>query len=212
MQCSIHVGLPSGSVSQKIIPEMEGRNSWWAFISGRPESEWNPPKKSKTQKQRCQSRGMRAFSDDSRGLEGPSAQTYRLNEEGEIELATASEAEGFLPTPSGTPAPESGPSTAEQESSTALPNAPSHAHKPREPTPLLLKPIDHVSFLSNFLEILCLCGPRRPEICITSTHVFHPLDKPSFGTTTRSGLPYHRNTCTMDIRSSIPGRRPRFRR
>lgn len=33
------------------MPDMKARDSWWAFINGRPEIEWNPPRKTKKQHQ-----------------------------------------------------------------------------------------------------------------------------------------------------------------
>ena len=135
------------------MPDKKERGAWWAFLSGRPESEWNPPKKPKAmkvQRQKFQGGGMRAFSE---GTDSHPAQTYRLNEDGEVELTTSGASTTFLPTPTGTPAPEPGPSITSTEQKGAS-NPSSMTHGPREPTPLLLKSIDHVRSLRGpyFLE------------------------------------------------------------
>ena len=33
------------------MPDMKAREAWWAYINGRPEIEWNPPRKPKKQRQ-----------------------------------------------------------------------------------------------------------------------------------------------------------------
>ena len=111
-QPTINVQAPLPS---NMIPEMRNRVGWWAFIAGAPESEWNPPKKPKTNKDRRFGKGMRGFPEEE-GLEG------------ELESV---EAESSLPTPHGTPPPPD--QLLEGESATR-----------REPTPFMLHLIDEV--------------------------------------------------------------------
>ncbi|KAL5530010.1 hypothetical protein ACEPAF_6267 [Sanghuangporus sanghuang] len=49
LQSTIGVELPSlpSSGQSKLMPEKKERDKWWAFINGRPEHEWNPPKSPK---------------------------------------------------------------------------------------------------------------------------------------------------------------------
>ena len=94
---------------------MRDRAGWWAFIAGAPESEWNPPKKFKTNRDKQYGKGMHGFSDEE-------------DLPGELEGA---EAEACLPTPHGTPSP-----------SDQLPEGESRTS--REPTPTMLRLIDEV--------------------------------------------------------------------
>jgi hypothetical protein len=112
---------------------MKERECWWAFLSGKPAEEWDPPKKSKqNQNARKFQRGMRAFADDNDDprTEGPSAGSSR------------DEAREMRPMNDDTEAspPLSGPS----DSSAGLGGTP--IYKPREPTPSLLRLIDQVCF------------------------------------------------------------------
>lgn len=113
-QPTINVQVP---LPPNTIPEMKNRAGWWEFIAGAPESEWNPPKKPKANKNRKFRRGMRGFAD-----EGP---------QGELEGA---ETEAFLPTPHATPSPS-------DQSPEGEPRI------QREPTPTMLRLIDEVRFL-----------------------------------------------------------------
>ncbi|KAF9268149.1 hypothetical protein L218DRAFT_853784 [Marasmius fiardii PR-910] len=62
-QPTIHVeNPPSGSA--RVMPDIKERALWWEFLAGKPESEWNPPKKMKSSKQRKLGRGLRAFTPD----------------------------------------------------------------------------------------------------------------------------------------------------
>jgi hypothetical protein len=46
------------------MPDKKDRDLWWAFLSGRPEEEWNPPKKPKIHKTRQRLQPTRAFAGD----------------------------------------------------------------------------------------------------------------------------------------------------
>ena len=115
-QPTINVQAP---LPPNTIPDMRNRAGWWAFIAGAPESEWNPPKKPKVDKNKKFRTGLRGFADEV---------DLQYDSEG-------AEAEATLPTPHGTPSPPSqllddGPRTQ------------------REPTPTMLRLIDEVwSFL-----------------------------------------------------------------
>lgn len=62
------------------MPDKKERDLWWAFLSGRPEREWNPPKKPKVHKaQRLQSN--RAFAEEE--------ETVLLYEVPQVDAATA---------------------------------------------------------------------------------------------------------------------------
>jgi len=131
MQCTTRIDRPSGT-SQKRLPDKKDRDAWWAFLSGRPEIEWNPPKKPKapTAKQQRQQRygtggGIRGFSDEWTAVD-PTP-----------EISYTDDPSFSLPTPSGTPAPGGeGPSSDRSAEMLAEVQA-------REPTPLLLRYIDH---------------------------------------------------------------------
>ncbi len=43
------------------MPDKQDRELWWAFLSGKPETEWNPPKQPKQRKIKP---GMRAFREE----------------------------------------------------------------------------------------------------------------------------------------------------
>lgn len=46
------------------MPDKKDRDLWWAFLSGRPEREWNPPKKPKIHKMHQRLQPTRAFAGD----------------------------------------------------------------------------------------------------------------------------------------------------
>jgi hypothetical protein len=103
--------------------------------------------KSKRQKGKYR-KGMRGFSDDSGSdsHESPIYQeTWHINDEGEVELALRIDPSESLPTPSGTPRP-----AAPLEASDGIrPDSSASQDKqqeltPREPTPTLIKHLDHV--------------------------------------------------------------------
>ncbi|KAF8351591.1 survival motor neuron interacting protein 1-domain-containing protein [Amanita rubescens] len=62
-QPTIHVEYTPGGAGRKTMPDKKDRDLWWAFLSGKLETEWNPPKKPKVHKaQRVQSN--RAFAEE----------------------------------------------------------------------------------------------------------------------------------------------------
>lgn len=132
------------------MPEKKDRDMWWAFLSGKPESEWNPSKKarSKANKQ-PPARGMRAWDDPSREdseIAGPSSSSV-WNDEGEVEEVLRVNPAETLPSPVGTPTPLEHLEETSQISPIMDPCLPEEILKPREPTTELLRKINEVSLL-----------------------------------------------------------------
>ncbi|KAJ7180303.1 hypothetical protein C8R43DRAFT_972551 [Mycena crocata] len=139
-QPTIHIHQPARKDNRKLIPELKERDLWWAFLSGKPEEEWDIPKKSKNA--RKSQRGMRAFADDDASMEAPSVGPSYDEGPETRPMVDDTESQPQLPTPSGSPAPV--------ERSTELGSPLNHTgeedgtlmYKPREPTPSLLGLID----------------------------------------------------------------------
>jgi len=152
-QPTIHINIHRST--HKIMPDRKERDHWWAFLSGRPESEWNPPKKPKKQNNRYErygdiNRGMRGFAAEPAIYEQSSStrvvpgQHYvHRHDEGEVELAVTVNPAESLPTPSGTPAPPD--LNTEARLIEDSPSAPISVivPAPPEPTPTLVRDIDH---------------------------------------------------------------------
>jgi hypothetical protein len=118
------------------MPDKRERDLWWAFVEGKPESEWNPPKRLPANRQIHGKQKMRAFPD--RELENSEVvrDVWHINDEGEVELALRPDGRDSLPTPSGSPLPPETSSAADQKHTPEW--------KRREPTPSLMRDIDHV--------------------------------------------------------------------
>jgi hypothetical protein len=140
------------------MPEKKERDLWWAYLAGKPESDWNPPKmpkqspKPKASKRR---RGMRGFADDAGSYECPQQESWQ-NDEGEVEKVLRVDPVESLPTPTCSPEPpEASTSRADQlvgPSSTMLHVQRPTVLKPREPMPSLLKHIDQVRCVSSLIS------------------------------------------------------------
>ncbi|KAJ7094580.1 hypothetical protein B0H15DRAFT_946980 [Mycena belliarum] len=135
VQPTIHIQQSARTDNRKLLPDLKERDLWWAFLSGRPASEWDIPKKLKQgQIARRFQRGMRAFADDDDSTtEVPYAETSRdgaRDTPDKLPIKEDTEARPRLPTPSDTSAP-TGPVAPEDI-----------IYAPREPTPSLLKLID----------------------------------------------------------------------
>ncbi|KAJ3525240.1 hypothetical protein NMY22_g10661 [Coprinellus aureogranulatus] len=127
-------------LGRRLFPEKKERDLWWAFLEGRAEQEWNiSPKKSKKKTQgRKVTHGLRAWADEDE--HGEAAETVihessLLNDEGEVEEALKPDPAELLPTPTGTPAPESMDSSLDREGESLL-------LSPREPSPRFLSLIN----------------------------------------------------------------------
>jgi len=131
------------------MPEKKDRDMWWAFLSGKPESEWNPCKKARGKaEKRPPARGMRGWDDSSReDSEIVAAANNSVgNDECEVEEVLRVNPADILPSPVGTPIP------LEHLEATSPPNLmdhylPEEISNPREPTTELLRKINEVSFL-----------------------------------------------------------------
>ncbi|KAI0332409.1 hypothetical protein GY45DRAFT_1433094 [Cubamyces sp. BRFM 1775] len=191
VQPTIHVRIPDAS--SKIMPDKKERDLWWAFLAGRPESEWNPPKKPKQPKtsrwqQRNAKKGMGAiaFADD---LHENASLSYDAPDCGSVEAgpsstnfevpvdAATNDATESLPTPSGTPAPPEVPADISMTSELDAVTAPSVPLVciPREPTPMLMQYIDHryaihlLMYFTHWIN-LRLDSPTLPMTDITQSH------------------------------------------
>ncbi|KAH8118716.1 hypothetical protein DFH11DRAFT_1568843 [Phellopilus nigrolimitatus] len=165
VQATIGVEFPAAPASasgrSKRMPEKKERDSWWAFINGRPECEWNPPKKSRKSKpeRSRHARGMRSWDDGADELaqyevsymdyteEPPAPEAFVVNEDGEVAEEPAGstgqlleEAVEFLPTPFATPQPEV--RYRNPGSDPMCQKAQNDSGRPQQPTPALLKLMD----------------------------------------------------------------------
>lgn len=138
------------------MPEKKDRDMWWAFLQGKPESDWIPVSKSKGKHKKYQyqasSRKLRAWPD-----EPPSRPEYnessQYNDEGEVEQVLREDPADSLPSPAGTPVPlpleylegMMQPSASGSGGSGLCYTSADKEHRPREPTTMLLKLIDGVS-------------------------------------------------------------------
>ncbi|TFK92826.1 hypothetical protein K466DRAFT_538980 [Polyporus arcularius HHB13444] len=151
-QPTIHIHMPNSS--SKMMPDRKERDLWWAFFAGRPESEWNPPKKPKQPKptrwqQRNMKKGLAVKEEAPDDTVLPYDVSDAANESnGALSLAAApcsistglplvsAPAHGASHTNQASPyAPDAGPLAEDGE----IPLV----YLPREPTPGLLQHIDH---------------------------------------------------------------------
>ncbi|KDR83932.1 hypothetical protein GALMADRAFT_54455 [Galerina marginata CBS 339.88] len=151
-QPTIHVGTANAG-SRRLMPDKKDRDMWWAFLSGRPDSEWNPTKKSKGKLKKLQSlgQGMRAWTDADDPAQNVPADTLtynswqQRNDDREVEQELRMDVSETLPSAVGTPVPldclegliQSSSSVAEPSSALT-----EEVLVPREPTTALLKSID----------------------------------------------------------------------
>lgn len=168
------------------MPDKKQRGQWWAFLEGRPQSEWNPPKKASKQKDNF-SQGMRGFSservvedmhNDTHLPYDNSQETWRINDEGEVEKALIVDPTDSLPTPSGTPAPidpQAMDYTSAAVSVTEAAPAPTTQSTALRPTLSLLSQIDHVC--NVFSRVVSQKLIPVLEIFTAPRHVFHTLDQ-----------------------------------
>ncbi|KAK0498566.1 hypothetical protein EDD18DRAFT_1308743 [Armillaria luteobubalina] len=137
-QPTANVQLPQVP-GNRLMPDKKERDYWWAYLSGKPESEWNPPKKPKYNKKH---KGMRAFADDSdtEVTYGVVQETWKINGDGDVELASqvgSASVQGSSLSNSG---PVNETRAIFDKASLGENNPPSY--EPRPLTPLLLQHID----------------------------------------------------------------------
>ncbi|KII94944.1 hypothetical protein PLICRDRAFT_96767 [Plicaturopsis crispa FD-325 SS-3] len=184
IQPTIGVRYTPHEPNDKLMPDKKERDLWWAFLAGRPASDWNPPKKNTlnayARKRRRFGYGMRSFSEDPEPepeqeddpQDSQARETWHINDEGEVELALREDPAESLPTPSGTPAPQE--QSADAEHTVTVSDEPC-ALKPREPTPTLLQHIDQrmslhlLMYFTHWIN-LHLRQPDPPSSCLTETH------------------------------------------
>ena len=171
-------------------------------MTGQPQSVWDPPKKPKQPKNNRrwggQSQGSQgygvdtlAYSDeaessqhlsysleDGRVFSTSSTQMWRASTDG-VELTSALNATASLPTPSGTPAP---PDRPEDQTSALEDSSSPDAMLPPEPTPTLMRQIDHVGATTNDHRYAQLTSCAA--VCFASLDVLHTLDQ----STSRAGF------------------------
>ena len=157
------------------MPDKKERDMWWAFLAGRPESDWNPPKKSKIQsinakKLQAYNSGLRAWSDNS--SQDPPQESWQNNVEGEVEQVLRVDPAKSLPNAVEIPLPSNSFESVGQLPSGSCITPIKLAFEPREPTTRILKLIDEVcSFLfygqdkaNNF------CFSEWPCIYLCTSH------------------------------------------
>ncbi|KAK0206329.1 hypothetical protein DFS33DRAFT_1381442 [Desarmillaria ectypa] len=129
-----------------LMPGKKERDFWWAFLSGKPEFEWNPAKKPKQKKKH---KGMRAFAEDSdtEVTYEVVQETWQINGDGDVELASQVGSAGVQdPSPSSIGPVDEMKASLNKVSSLGESHPPSY--EPTPLTPLLLQHIDQASFLS----------------------------------------------------------------
>lgn len=150
-QPTTHIG-PTIPPRQNLIPDKKDRDSWWSFLSGRPESDWNLSKKAKLKARTRQPVGMRGWSDGQR-VSTPVQNSWN-NDEGEVEEELRIDPAETLPSPKGTPVPLDYLEAMSQPSSSgptsSYPISEEEIFVPREPTTQFLKLIDEVHFVFCF--------------------------------------------------------------
>lgn len=148
-QPTIHVQLTAEKKLGRLMPEKKERDLWWAYIAGKPESDWNPPKKPKqSPKSSKRQRGMRGFADDPGSHHHPQGEPLQ-NDEGEVEKVLRGDSVESLPSPIYfAPSSETSIPREDQVVNSSLMGLedvlPKRTTilKPREPIPSLLKQID----------------------------------------------------------------------
>lgn len=170
LQSTIHIETPTTTPGQKLTPDMKERDLWWAFLAGRPESEWNPPKKPKKQKNVREPRydshgdnyggGMRSFrSEYEVQYDNTTPDLSYVMDAGTGEMPITPHPSQSLPTPSGTPAPTESALPADNNgASSGVSSSTSDTANvvQPEPTPRLLRQFDHVSTCYTCLCVLQL--------------------------------------------------------
>ena len=129
------------------MPDKKERDMWWAFLAGKPESDWNPPKKPKKQstharKPQTYNSALHAWSDNS--SQSPRQGSWQNNDEGEVEQVLRVDPAESLPSPLGTPLPSESFERAGQLPASSCFIPIQLAFEPREPTTRILKLIDEV--------------------------------------------------------------------
>ncbi|TFL00545.1 hypothetical protein BDV98DRAFT_104469 [Pterulicium gracile] len=228
LQPTIHVTVPPTVHGRKIMPDKKQRGQWWAFLEGRPQSEWNPPKKASKQKDNF-SQGMRGFSservvedmhNDTHLPYDNSQETWRINDEGEVEKALIVDPTDSLPTPSGTPAPidpQAMDYTSAAVSVTEAAPAPTTQSTALRPTLSLLSQIDHkysLHLVMYFTHWINTYLEQKPgALCPTEVHgiwIFSLLARleESISADDMNLVRHLARACMAYLKHSLSGRQP----
>ena len=153
------------------MPDKKERDMWRAFLAGKPESDWNPPKKPKKQnpnakKLQTYTSGLHAWPDNS--SQGLPQESWQNNDEGEVEHVLRVDPAESLPSPVATPL-----SSDSFESFGQLPlnfylTPIESALEPREPTTRILKLIDEVRSFYSMVSITLMVFLFSEWPCIYS--------------------------------------------
>lgn len=171
------------------MPDKKERDLWWTFLAGSPESDWNPPKKTKKMSKKNRSSGhMSTFCDELEVEHDTNDQqnyhetheTWHINPEGDVELAEDNLADtpssAAQPRPNGSGLPMSPAETEFRNTSPLLTHpGPEQLCEPREITPSLLRKIDHnlslhlLMYFAHWMNIH-LQHPAEPTFAILESH------------------------------------------
>ena len=138
------IGVPLGpSERQRLMPDKKERALWWAYLTGKSETEWNPSKR-KASFQRRPIEHDEVM--DGQG-ECKWQESWQTNDEGEVELVLLVDPSESLPTPAGSPThPDDGTANAPCALEKAI-------SRPREPQPCILRHIDQVSGFTPITDV-----------------------------------------------------------
>ncbi|KAF5359033.1 hypothetical protein D9758_004770 [Tetrapyrgos nigripes] len=89
-QPTIHMKIPSNT-NRKLMPDAQERALWWEFLSGKPESVWNPPKRLSKKKEK-KLRGTRGSDNIVKAAEFEDHTTtiHPVENEAEVQLLSTS--------------------------------------------------------------------------------------------------------------------------
>lgn len=165
-QPTIYVGVVNSGTHQ-LMPDKKNRDMWWAFLSGKPESEWRPETtKDRSRKHQKSDQGTLSWTeaDNIADDNAPDESNILPDNEGEIEHVPSMNAADTLPSSDGIPSPLpleyleglSQPSSGVHKSGNPFAlHLYEERFAPREPTTELLKLIDEVNLTLSLLHISC---------------------------------------------------------
>lgn len=160
-QPTISVSLPSANGNgQKLMPEKKDRDAWWSFLSGAPASVWDPPRQPKAVKKmgRYGSAGPGFGYGYGQSDYVPYEDADAVNGVSEVKkedvqmqigvfmdgVVTGGDVPALPSPPKPPPQQQNGTRTPECDGTMSKPVSDTPTWTPREPTPTLLRQIDHV--------------------------------------------------------------------
>ncbi len=142
------------------MPDRKERDLWWAFFAGRPESEWNPPKKPKQPKpSRWQQRTQKQQQTNLQRAQEDISLPYDVGELYGADVAPDT----------GAPLPHVFPSPARESNQPGI-----QAHGAYHP-PLSAAsdpPTDAAAAMEDIIEVPLTCFPREPTPALLQ-HIDH---------------------------------------